>query len=72
MAMIRQSESWVGSQIRLDGTAPRTTWPKRYVRITLGTDDEKQATHNMDTDTARMLGRALLAEAKLIDAKPRR
>jgi hypothetical protein len=81
MAFVKETESFVGSQIRLDGIAPRKTYPSRYVRLVLGTMDwdhvsgaykKESSIHSLDAATARILGKALIAEAKMIDATKRR
>lgn len=76
--MIALDETYVGSMARADR---RRDYPARYVRLVLGEQRkwnggtlEPSLTHTcqMTAATARQLGQALMAEARLIDAEKKR
>ena len=76
--MISLSNSYVGSMVRADS---RRGWPSRYVRLTLGEESRyvggthvegSTTTHRMTASTARGLARALIAEARIIEAGSKR
>lgn len=72
--MIDLSNSYIGSSVQADA---RRGYPARTVRLVLGENSRyvsgsyetgPQTTHHMSASTARGLARALVAEARIIEA----
>ena len=76
--MISAGNSYVGSMVRADA---RRGYPSRYVRLVLGEESRwrdgrmvegEQSTFHLTAATARTLAKALVAEARIIEAGRKR